>query len=183
MLLKIERAIDRFSDITGYMAAALMLLMLVNVFYDSITRYFFRTGSIAMQELEWHIFAVVFLFGISYALKEEGHVRVDVFYDNFNPKLKAAINIGGTFLFLVPLSLLIINGSVWFVHEAFTMHEISGDPGGLTHRYLIKAVIPLAFIALIISATGFVLRNVRILRGIKTDDCEDIATTQKEILP
>ena len=183
MLLKIERIIDRFSDITGWIAAALMLLMLLNVFYDSIMRYFFRTGSIAMQEMEWHIFAVVFLFGISYALKEEGHVRVDVFYDNFSPKLKAIVNIGGVFLFLVPLSGLIINGSVWFVHEAYTMHEISGDPGGLTHRYLIKAVIPLAFIFLIISATGFVLRNVRVLRGIKADGSNKDATAQKEMTP
>ena len=165
MLFKIERIIDRFSDIVGYIAAALMLVMLVNVFYDAIMRYFFRTGSIAMQELEWHIFAAVFLFGISYALKEEGHVRVDVLYDGFNPKFKAIVNIVGTFVFLVPLAVLIINGSIWFVHEAYVSGEISGDPGGLTHRYLIKSVIPVAFIFLIISAAGFVLRNIRLYRG------------------
>ncbi len=167
MLLKAERIFDRYSDITGWIAAALMLLMLVNVFYDAIMRYFFRTGSIAMQEMEWHIFAAVFLLGISYALKEEGHVRVDVLYDGFSPKLKAIINIVGTFIFMIPLSLLIINGSIWFVHEAYTMGEISGDPGGLTHRYLIKAIIPVAFVSLIISAVGFVIRNIRMYRGLE----------------
>ncbi|MCF6265764.1 MAG: TRAP transporter small permease subunit [Desulfuromusa sp.] len=165
MLFKVERILNRYSDVTGWIAAALMLLMLVNVFYDAIMRYFFRTGSIAMQEMEWHIFSVVFLLGISYALKEEGHVRVDVLYDGFSPKLKAIINIVGTFIFLIPLSALIINGSIWFVHEAYTSGEISGDPGGLTHRYLIKAIIPIAFVSLIISAGGFVLRNVRLYRG------------------
>ncbi len=180
MLLKIEQALERFSDIIGYIAAFLMLLMLLNVFYDALMRYFFRTGSIAMQEMEWHIFAVVFLLGIAYALKEEGHVRVDVFYDRFPPKTKAIVNIAGTFLFLIPLSLLIINGSIWFAHEAYAMNEISGDPGGLTHRYLIKAVIPLSFIFLIISACGFVLRNVRILRG--GDDCS-AATSTGEVKP
>jgi len=165
MLLKIQRIIDRFSDVTGWIAAAMMLLMLVNVFYDAIMRYFFRTGSIALQEMEWHIFAVVFLFGISYALKEEGHVRVDVLYDGFNPKFKAIVNIAGTLIFLIPLSVLIVEGSVWFVHEAYTMGEISGDPGGLTHRYLIKAVIPVAFVFLIISAVGFLIRNIRVYRG------------------
>ncbi|MBW2683836.1 MAG: C4-dicarboxylate ABC transporter permease, partial [Deltaproteobacteria bacterium] len=53
MLLKTERILDRFSDIVGWIAGVLMLVMLVNVFYDAIMRYFFRSGSIAMQEMEW----------------------------------------------------------------------------------------------------------------------------------
>ncbi|SEA60311.1 TRAP-type mannitol/chloroaromatic compound transport system, small permease component [Desulfuromusa kysingii] len=167
MLLKVERILDRFSDVIGWISAVLMLVMLVNVFYDAILRYFFRTGSIAMQELEWHIFSIVFLFGISYALKEEGHVRVDVLYDGFSPKVKAIVNIAGTVFFLIPLAYLIISGSIWFVHESYSMGEISGDPGGLTHTYLIKAVIPLSFIFLIISALGFVVRNIRIYRGLE----------------
>lgn len=165
MLLKTERIFDRFSDVIGWISAALMLLMLVNVFYDAIMRYFFRSGSIAMQELEWHLFSVVFLFGIAYGLKEEGHVRVDVLYDGFMPKTKALINIIGTFIFLIPLAGLIINGSIWFVHESYVMQEVSGDPGGLTHTYLIKAAIPLSFVFLIISSIGFVIRNIRLYRG------------------
>lgn len=165
MLEKIERLIDRFSDYTGWIAGGLMFVMLVNVFYDAIMRYFFRSGSIAMQEMEWHIFSVVFLFGIAYALKEDGHVRVDVFYDRFSPKWKAIVNIAGTLLFLIPLALLIADGSIWYVKEAYEMQEISGDPGGLTHRYLIKAVIPLSFVFLIVSACGFVVRNLRIFLG------------------
>lgn len=167
MLLKTERVLDRFSDYVGYIAAALMLLMLANVFYDTIMRYFFRSGSIALQEMEWHIFSVVFLFGIPYALKTEGHVRVDVLYDRFSYKWKAIVNIVGTLIFLIPLSVLIINGSTWFVQEAYTMNEISGDPGGLTHRYLIKAVIPLSFVFLVVSAAGFIVRNIRIFRGLE----------------
>jgi len=165
MLDRIERTINRFSDVLGWIAGALTFVMLVNVFYDAIMRYFFRSGSIALQEMEWHIFSVVFLFGISYALKEDGHVRVDILYDRFDPKWKAIVNIGGTLLFLIPLAVLIANGSTWYVHEAYTQGEISGDPGGLTHRYLIKAVIPLSFCFLIISAAGFVVRNIRVYRG------------------
>ena len=167
MLLKAEQVLDRFSDIVGWIAGVLMLVMLANVFYDAIMRYFFRSGSIAMQEMEWHLFSVIFLLGMSYTLKEEGHVRVDILYDNFKPKFKAIVNIAGTFIFLIPLAILIINGSVWFVHEAYVMGEISGDPGGLTHRYLIKAVIPISFVCLIISAVGFVVRNIRMYRGLE----------------
>jgi len=167
MLLKLEKKFDRFSDVMGWIAGVLNLVMLVNVFYDSIMRYFFRTGSIAMQELEWHLFAIVFLFGMAYCLKEDGHVRVDILYDHFSPRWKAIVNIAGTLLFLIPLSVLIIEGSIWYVNEAYTINEISGDPGGLTHRWLIKAVIPASFIFLIVSATGFVIRNINIFRGVE----------------
>ncbi|MEJ2518759.1 MAG: TRAP transporter small permease subunit [Desulfuromonadales bacterium] len=167
MLLKIEKFFDRFSDVMGWIAGFLNLLMLINVFYDSIMRYFFNTGSIALQEMEWHLFAVVFLFGMAYALKEDGHVRVDVLYDQFSPRWKAVVNIGGTLLFLIPLSVLIIEGSIWYVHEAYTINEISGDPGGLTHRWLIKAVIPTSFVFLIVSALGFITHNINVFRGLE----------------
>ena len=166
MLLRLENFFNRFSDVMGWIAGVLNLLMLVNVFYDAIMRYFFKTGSIAMQEMEWHLFAMVFLFGIAYALKEDGHVRVDVLYDRFSPRWKAIVNIGGTLLLLLPLSLLVIEGSVWYVTEAFTSGEVSGDPGGLPYRWLIKIVIPVSFVFLIVSATGFVIRNINIFRGL-----------------
>ena len=167
MLLKLEHFFDRFSNIMGWIAGFLNLAMLINVFYDAIMRYFFRSGSIALQEMEWHLFSIVFLFGMAYTLKEDGHVRVDILYDRFNPRWKAIVNIGGTLLLLMPLSLLIIEGSVWYVHEAYTLNEISGDPGGLTHRWLIKLVIPASFTFLIVSSFGFIVRNISIFRGLE----------------
>ena len=167
MLLKLENFFDRFSTLMGWIAGFLNLVMLVNVFYDSIMRYFFNSGSIALQEMEWHLFSVVFLFGMAYTLKEDAHVRVDILYDYFSPRWKAIINIGGAMLFIIPLSLLIIEGSFWYVHEAFASGEISGDPGGLSYRWLIKAVIPASFVFLVVSAIGFVLHNINIFRGIE----------------
>jgi TRAP-type mannitol/chloroaromatic compound transport system permease small subunit len=166
MLLRLEAFFDRFSDVMGWIAGTLNLAMLINVFYDSITRYFFRSGSIALQEMEWHLFAMVFLFGIAYALKEDGHVRVDVFYDRFSPRWKAIVNIGGTLLLLLPLSVLVIEGSVWYVQEAISTGEVSGDPGGLPYRWLIKMVIPASFVFLVVSATGFVIHNINVFRGV-----------------
>jgi TRAP-type mannitol/chloroaromatic compound transport system permease small subunit len=167
MLLRLEKFFDKFADVMGWIAGVLNLLMLVNVFYDAIMRYFFKTGSIALQEMEWHLFAIVFLFGIAYGLKEDGHVRVDVLYDRFSPRNKAIVNLAGTFLFLLPLSVLIIEGSVWYVQEAYTSGEVSGDPGGLPYRWLIKLVIPASFVFLVVSAIGFVIRNINILLGLE----------------
>ena len=177
MLLRLEKLFDKFSDVMGWIAGVLNLLMLVNVFYDAIMRYFFKTGSIAMQEMEWHLFAIVFLFGIAYGLKEDGHVRVDVLYDRFSPRTQAIVNLAGTFLFLLPLSVLIIEGSVWYVQEAYTSGEVSGDPGGLPHRWLIKLVIPASFVFLVVSAIGFIIRNINILLGL-----EEPPERRKELL-
>ncbi|WP_020677732.1 TRAP transporter small permease subunit [Geopsychrobacter electrodiphilus] len=174
MLLKIEKWIDRFIDIIGGIATVAMLLMMLNVFYDAIMRYAFNVSSIGMQEMEWHLFSVVFLLGIAYALKSDGHVRVDILYDRWSPQTQAVINIAGTLLLMIPLSLLIIHGSIWFVHEAYISGEISGDPGGLTHRWLIKAVIPLSFIFLVISAIGFMIRNFNIYRGIEAPKAHSV---------
>ena len=167
MLLKLEKFFDRFSNIMGWIAGFLNLAMLVNVFYDSIMRYFFNSGSIALQEMEWHLFSIVFLFGMAYALKEDGHVRVDILYDSFSPRWKATVNICGALIFLIPLCLLIAEGSYWYVHEAYMTGEISGDPGGLTHRWLIKSVIPASFVFLIVSSLGFIVRNISIYKGIE----------------
>jgi TRAP-type mannitol/chloroaromatic compound transport system permease small subunit len=177
MLLRLERYFDRFSDLMGWIAGVLNLAMLVNVFYDAIMRYFFSSGSIALQEMEWHLFAMVFLFGIAYALKEDGHVRVDVLYDRFSPRWKAIVNIAGTALLLVPLSVLVVEGSVWYVQEAFTSGEVSGDPGGLPYRWLIKLVIPASFVFLLVSATGFVIRNINVLRGVTQPPEHDVLQT------
>ena len=75
-----------------------MILVMFNVFIDVILRYFFNSGSLALQELEWHMFSVMFLIGIAYALNEDGHVRVDFIYDNVSMRKKAYINIFGTLI-------------------------------------------------------------------------------------
>ena len=80
-MLKLENFFNKFADIIGTITAFTMVLMILNVFYDVITRYLFRINSIAMQEMEWHLFSVIILLGIAYTLKEDGHVRVDIIYD------------------------------------------------------------------------------------------------------
>ncbi len=165
MLLKIEKIMDRIIDAIGYAAGVLLVLMILNVVYDVVMRYAFHESSIAMQEMEWHLFAVIILFGTGYALRHNAHVRVDFLYDKFSYKTKALINIFGTILFLVPLALLIAYGSYDFVMDAYTSGEISEDPGGLTHRWIIKGMIPLAFVFLIFCAVNYVISNINIYRG------------------
>ena len=158
---------DKLNKLIGNITAVLMLLVMINVFLDVLLRYFFHTGSIALQEMEWHIFAVMFLLGISYALSDESHVRVDFIYDNLSKKRKAYINIFGTIFFLIPFALFIAYGSFEFVMDAYSVNEISEDPGGLTHRWIIKAMIPFSMILLVISAIGYIFNNIKILKEEK----------------
>ncbi|WP_167505958.1 TRAP transporter small permease subunit [Desulfosediminicola flagellatus] len=164
MLEKIEKFIGRIVDAMGIVLAIALLLMVLNVAFDVMMRYLFRASSVGMQELEWHLFTIVILFGVGYALKHEAHVRVDFLYDRMRPKTKALINIFGTLLFLMPLSLLILFGSVDFVYDAYSMNEISEDPGGLPYRWIIKSMIPVSFVFLLLSATGYVLQNINNFR-------------------
>ena len=141
--------------------------MMFNVFLDVVLRYFFNTGSIALQEMEWHLFSVMFLFGISYALNDEAHVRVDFIYDTLSDIKKAMINIIGTIFFLIPFAIFIAYGSYDFVYDAYDLNEISEDPGGLTHRWIIKFMIPLSLTILVLSAIGYIFKNIKIIKGAK----------------
>jgi TRAP-type mannitol/chloroaromatic compound transport system permease small subunit len=165
LLKRVEKILGFFIDVVGFLTSILMILLILNVAYDVVMRYALHKSSIAMQEMEWHIFSVMMLFGMGVALKDEAHVRVDFLYDRFSPKTKAIINIFGTLLFLIPLALLIIYGSYDFVLDAYDTNEISDDPGGLSHRWIIKSMIPFSFIFLILSAIYYLIRQIRIIKG------------------
>lgn len=167
MLHSIEQFIVKTVDIIGSLTCILLVLMVLNVSFDVLMRYAFHNSSVGMQELEWHLFSVVILLGISVALKDEGHVRVDFLYDQFSVKKKAVINILGTVFFLLPVALLIFFGSFEFVRDSWEICEISEDPGGLTCRWLIKGMVPVAFGFLIFSAIGYILQNIRLYREAK----------------
>lgn len=166
MLLKLEKGFDKFADFIGTITAITMVLMVLNVFYDVIMRYFFKSGSIAMQEMEWHLFSVIILLGISYTLKEDGHVRVDLIYDRLSQRRKALINMVGAVIFILPIALLVGTSSINNAMEAYLSMEQSGDPGGLPYRWVVKALIPLSFFLLIITTIGFFIKNLNVFKGL-----------------
>lgn len=167
ILLKAERAFGRFSTAIGYLSAALLLLLVANVFYDVVMRYLFNDVSIGMQELEWHLFATIFLLGVAYALQADGHVRVDILYEKAGPRHQALVDIFGTIVFLWPFCFLVADYGIDFAREAYKLGEVSGDPGGLPYRWIIKAMIPLSFSCVMISSIGFLLRAINQLLGLQ----------------
>lgn len=106
--------------------------------------------TLAVQETQWHIFGMIFMFGAGYTLMENRHVRVDIFYANLSPKAKATIDLLGSVIFLFSFCLITMYYSYEFVIRSFEMGEVSPNPGGLPGRYLIKAIIPIGLFFLLI---------------------------------
>jgi len=151
----------------GHIAAVALIALIFLVVYDALMRYLFQSGSIALQELEWHLFDVVIMLGIAYTLQRASHVRVDIFYDRFSERMRCIVNIIGSLFFILPFSLLIIYVGFDFVLISFGQMEASSDPGGLPYRYIVKSLMPLSFLLLIIQTINEVYKELRLLKGLK----------------
>ena len=151
--------IDKTIKYLGYFTAFVLSLLVLLIVYDATARYLFATGSVALQELEWHLFDVVILFGIAYALREDAHVRVDIFYASFSQKTKALLGVISSLFFVLPFSLLLVYIGVDFVAMSFAQNEASSDPGGLEYRFLVKSLLPLSFSFLVLQSVKEVQTN------------------------
>lgn len=151
--------IDKTIKYLGYFTAFILLLLVLLIVYDALARYLFATGSVALQELEWHLFDVVILLGIAYALREDAHVRVDIFYASFSQKTKALLGVISSLFFILPFSLLLVYIGVDFVAMSFVQNEASSDPGGLEYRFLVKSLLPISFVFLVLQSIKEVQKN------------------------
>jgi len=150
--------LDRVSKYAGYLAAILVVILSLLVVYDATMRYLFSEGSIALQEVEWHLFDVVFLLGLTYALKHDKHVRVDIFFEHYSSDARYIVQILSMLLLVIPFSLLFLNDAFDMTMQSYLQHEVSSDPGGLTNRWMIKAMLVLAFVLLILQALSEILK-------------------------
>ncbi len=156
--LQFSYYLDRISKYSGLFAAILVVILSLLVAYDAGMRYLFSAGSIALQEVEWHLFDVVFLLGLTYALKHDKHVRVDIFFERYSQQTRMIVQILSMLLLVMPFSLLFLNDALDMTYQSFMQHEVSSDPGGLTHRWLIKAMLAFAFVLLLMQALSEVLK-------------------------
>jgi len=159
--------IDKTIELIGKFSAFILYILVLLVVYDATSRYLFHSGSIALQELEWHLFDVVILLAIAYTLKYNLHVRVDIFYEHFSVKTKQIIEVISMLFFVLPFSLLIIYVSFEFVHISFEQMEASSNPGGLEYRFLVKSLMPISFALVILQALSILLHVKKRFEDIK----------------
>jgi TRAP-type mannitol/chloroaromatic compound transport system permease small subunit len=150
----IEAVVDVFGRLAAGVGVVLVLLVAGNVF----ARYFFRTGTIWLQELEWHLIAPIALIGMSYTLLKGEQVRVDFLYDQMPKALREVVEIA-TGILSVIFAVIIVKLSLPFVEQAWRIGEGSPNPGGMPYRSVLKALIPFGFALLALQGLAHTVRH------------------------
>lgn len=156
----LDAAIDRIGGIAAWASLALVLLMAYNV----LLRYFFRTGAIWLQEMEWHIMAFLVLICMSYTTLKDGHVQVDILFARFPDGLKRIVTFVSCTL-MVLIAAILLKLSIPYVLQSYGVGESSPDPGGLHNRWLLKALMPAGFTLLLVQSFAAWLRALAALAG------------------
>lgn len=163
---RLSRAFDRV--ISGVAAIAhwswlfLMLVIVVNV----VLRYAFGEGYIELEELQWHLYSIGWLVGLSFCYVLDDHVRVDLLHERLGLKTQAIIELLGILFLLLPFALAVLWYAIPFVQYSFEMNEISMAPGGLPYRWAIKAVLVLGFALLLLAMLSRLSRVCALLFGL-----------------
>jgi len=165
ILTKTHQKIDQFTEVLGNIIAWFSAFMVVIMVAIVLLRYGFNIGWIAMQESALYFHAFVFMLGCSYTLKQDGHVRVDIFYRNFSPKKQAWVNLLGCLLLLIPVTVFIAVMSFDYVVSSWQLLEGSREAGGLPGVFILKSLIPLLSFTLIIQAISEMLKAIEIILG------------------
>ena len=168
MANKAAHVADRVNDHLGRLIAWLTILMVIVTCGVVAARYVFSVGSIALQESVMYMHAMVFMLGIGYTLKEQGHVRVDVLNERLPPATRNWIDLFGHVFFLVPVSVFIFYTSLDYVSFAWSLKEGSGQPGGLPGVYLVKTLIPIMSLTLLLQGISEIIKKINQLAGNAT---------------
>jgi len=143
------RWIDGTNEWIGRGVAVVTLGLVATVFADVVMRYLLNMSFVFIQELEWHLFALIFLMGAGYTLRHDGHVRVDIIYQRLGTRARAWVNLIGVVLLLIPGCAMVIITSVKFFHASWSIMEGSPDPGGMPYRFVMKGAITTGFLLLL----------------------------------
>lgn len=157
----IEKTIIRIGKAVSWVNVLLILVILVQV----VLRYLFSFSSVALEELQWHLYAVGIMTGLSYALSENTHVRLDLLHGRFRKKTRAWIDIIGLTVLVLPWCYVIILHGFDFVAASWRVKETSASPTGLSCYYIIKSVIPVSFSLLALAALSRILKQILVITG------------------
>lgn len=157
-LLRIAAFIDALNERIGRACTWLVLIAVLVSSGNAVSRYTFGMSSNAFLEIQWYLFAAIFLLAAGYTHRHDGHVRVDVFYSRCSKRTRAWIDIFGGLLFLLPMAITILWLSWPMAASSFQINEGSPDPGGLL-RWPVKLMIPLGFALLTLQAIAEIIKK------------------------
>lgn len=154
------RAVDAVNEAAGRLAGVLAAALVALVFGLVLARYAFNAGSVATQEAVLWLHAALFLLGLGYTLRHDGHVRVDVFSQRWSAKVRARVTLAATLALLLPFCVFMLAMSWDYVAASWSAREGSRDPGGLPGWYLLKALLPVSAALLFLQGVALALRSL-----------------------
>lgn len=155
---QLSRVIDRFVVWVGELASALWLVLVLVIVVQVVARYAFGMGSIAMEELQWHLYAIGFMLGLSFTEVRERNVRIDVLAERFSQRTRLRIEFCGLVFMFLPFTLFVLMSAVPFFWSSFQLNETSAAAGGLPYRWFLKSFIVTAFALLALVGLGRLTR-------------------------
>jgi len=167
-LLTLSRLIDRLSEFVGRWLAWLVLVAVLISAANAIVRKAFNVSSNAYLEIQWYLFAAVFLLAAGYTMLRQGHVKIDVISGRFSKRTQIWIEIIGLVFFVLPLVFTVIQLSWPLVVRAYVMNEYSQNAGGLI-RWPVFALLPLGFLLLGVQAVSELIKRIAFLKGLVPD--------------
>jgi TRAP-type mannitol/chloroaromatic compound transport system permease small subunit len=160
--------LDRWTDRIGHAIAWLTYAMMAATVVVVVLRYGFDIGAMMLQESVVYMHGIVFMLGIGYTLKVDGHVRVDLVYSRLSPVARRRIDLVGHVVFLLPVAAFILIGSLDYVAASWRVLEKSPEVGGIPAVFLLKTLIPLMAAALLLQG---LIEIARTLLGQEPDAC------------
>jgi len=167
-LLTLSRLIDRVTEWFGRWVAWLVLAAVLISAINAAVRKAFNTSSNAYLEIQWYLFAAVFLLAAGYTLLRQEHVKIDVISGRFSKRTQIWIDVVGLVCFVLPLVWTVVHLSLPLVIRAYQMNEYSSNAGGLI-RWPVFALLPLGFVLLGIQAVSELIKRIAFLRGLIPD--------------
>ncbi len=178
LLLKLSQLIDWLNERVGKGAFWLVLIMTVISAGNATVRFTVDYSSNGLLEIQWYLFAAVFLLCAPYTLQKNEHVRIDVLTSRLSPRGLAIIDIIGTLLFLLPMVITVLWLSLPLIAESYKINEMSANAGGLL-RWPVKILLPIGFTLLALQGISELIKRFAFLAGM----IEDPNTKKKEPTP
>ncbi|MGB4910735.1 MAG: TRAP transporter small permease subunit [Candidatus Dechloromonas phosphoritropha] len=168
LLLKLSQLIDWINERVGKAAFWLVLVMTLISAGNASYRFVFHDSSNGLLEIQWYLFAAVFLLCSPYTLQKNEHVRIDVLSGKLSPRGLAVIDIIGTIFFLLPMVVTVLWLSLPLVAESYKINEHSANAGGLL-RWPVKILLPISFMLLALQGVSELIKRIAFLAGMIGD--------------
>ena len=171
-LLKLSALIDRINELIGKLTMWLVLAAVVISAGNATLRKAFNIGSNAWLEIQWYLFAGVFMLGVGYVMLKNAHVRIDFISNKLSKRTNAIIDAIGIVVFTIPLAIIMIDFAWPVFMRALNSGEMSQNAGGLI-RWPVWALLPAGFAILLLQALSELIKRIAFLTGHRSEPFSD----------